>query len=252
MGALVVRGAVAADLVVLHALGGADQRHVEDEPAIAMAWDELDAYLEVLLETRRENLGDDVVSDLIRAEDEGDRLSHEELLMLASSLLVAGTDTTRNQLAASVQALCSHPDQWTLLAEHPELTPQAVEELMRYYPITHGAMRRTAVDVELGGVTIPAETVVFINTGAANRDPSVFPEPEKLDIMRQHPRAILTFGGGMHYCLGVHLARLELTVALRAITQRMAHPHLTGHVPWKSIAGVSGPLSVPIEFEAVY
>ncbi len=92
-----------------------------DGPAILAAWDQLDAYLEDLIARRRASLADDLISDLIRAEDNGDRLTHDELLMLCATLLGAGTDTTRNQLAAAVQVLCAHPDQWALLGRHPEL-----------------------------------------------------------------------------------------------------------------------------------
>ena len=155
-----------------------------------------------MIADRRHHLTDDLISELIRAEDDGDRLTHDELLMLAASLLGAGTDTTRNQLAASVQALCDHPEQWALLAEHPELAPKAVEETMRHSPVVFGTMRKAADDVELGGVIIPAGTLVIANTGAANRDPAVYDEPDRLDITRDAPAPMLTFGGGVHYCLG--------------------------------------------------
>jgi cytochrome P450 len=221
----------------------------EDEPLILAAWDELDAYLEILINQRRESLTDDLISDLIRAEDDGDRLTHEELIMLCGTLLGAGTDTTRNQLAAAVGALCDHPDQWALLAKHPELAPDAVHELMRYRPIIFGALRRAAEDVELAGVRIPAGTLVAVNTATANRDPCVYDDPDRLDITRQSASAVLNFGGGIHYCLGAHLARLELTEALRVITQRMPNARQTGPSPWKGMAGITGPLTVPLEFE---
>jgi cytochrome P450 len=221
----------------------------EDEPLILAAWDELDAYLEILINQRRESLTDDLISDLIRAEDDGDRLTHEELIMLCGTLLGAGTDTTRNQLAAAVGALCDHPDQWALLAKHPELAPDAVHELMRYRPIIFGTLRRAAEDVELAGVRIPAGTLVAVNTATANRDPCVYDDPDRLDITRQSASAVLNFGGGIHYCLGAHLARLELTEALRVITQRMPNARQTGPSPWKGMAGITGPLTVPLEFE---
>jgi cytochrome P450 len=227
-----------------------DWNIANDTPAILAAWDQLDAYLEAMIAERRRHLTDDVISDLIRAEDDGDRLTHDELLMLAATLLGAGTDTTRNQLAAAVQVLCEHPDQWALLAEHPELAPQAVEELMRYYPIIFGTIRKAVGDVELGGIAIPAGTLVVANTAAANRDPDVFHEPERLDINRNEAPAILTFGGGVHYCLGSHLARLELTEALRVITRRMPNARRAGPAPWKAVTGITGPTSVPIEFDA--
>ena len=210
---------------------------VNDTSAILAAWDQQDAYLEDLIARRRACLTDDLISDLIRAEDDGDRLTHDELIMLCSTLLGAGTDTTRNQLAAAIQALSAHPDQWALLAQHPELATTAVHELMRYRPIIFGTMRQAAVDVELAGIRIPAGTIVLANTAAANRDPDVFDNPDHLDITREDPPAMLTFGGGVHYCLGAHLARLELTEALRVITQRMPNPRQSGPSPWKGMSG---------------
>jgi cytochrome P450 len=226
-----------------------DWNVANDGPAILAAWDQLDAYLEDLVARRRASLTDDLISDLIRSEDDGDRLTHDEVLMLCATLLGAGTDTTRNQLAAAVQVLSAHPDQWALLAEHPELATNAVHELMRYYPIIFGTIRRAAEDIDLAGVCIPAGTLVLANTAAANRDADVYPDPNRLDITRENPPPMLTFGGGVHYCLGAHLARLELTEALRVITQRMPIPRRTGPAPWKAISGITGPTTLPLEFD---
>jgi cytochrome P450 len=220
----------------------------EDTPTIVAAWEALDAYLEDMIAARRHTLTDDLISELIRAEDHGDRLTHDELRNLAVILLDGGTDTTRNQLAAAVQVLCEHPDQWALLAEHPELAPQTVEEVMRHSPIIFNAMRQALDDIELGGIRIPAGTFIIANTAAANRDPAVYGNPDRLDITRQGAPAMLTFGGGVHYCLGSHLARVELVEALTVITRRIANPRLTGPVPWKQLAGVSGPMTLPITF----
>ncbi|WP_406814345.1 cytochrome P450 [Mycobacterium sp. M23085] len=226
-----------------------DWNVAEDGPAILAAWDHLDAYLEELIARRRASLSDDLISELIRSEEDGDRLSHDELLMLCATLLAAGTDTTRNQLAAAVQALADHPDQWALLSQRPELATQAVHELMRCYPIVFGAVRRAAEDVELAGVRIPAGTFVLANTASANRDAGVYDSPGRLDITREDPPAVLTFGGGVHYCLGAHLARLELAEALRVLTRRMPNPRRTGPAPWKAISGITGPVTLPLEFD---
>lgn len=199
---------------------------------------------------RRTTLTDDLISELIRAEDDGDRLSHSELLMLAGSLLAAGTDTTRNQLAAAIECLNDHPDQWELLAGQPDLAGQAVEELMRYSPVVFGAMRCATEDIEIAGVTIPAGTLVIANTAAANRDPAIFDHPERLDIGRQHHSPIPTFGGGTHYCLGAHLARLELTEGISAITTRCPPLQRTGPSPWKKLTGVTGPRTLPVTLAA--
>ena len=224
--------------------------NVADHAAVIMAaFDELDAYIDDMVAQRRHNLTDDLISQLIRAEDGGDRLTAGELRMLAEGLLMAGTDTTRNQLAAAVQDLCDHPQQWALLADHPELAPQAVEELMRHSPVIFATMRKAVEDVELGGVRVPAGTLVIVNTAAANRDPAVYDDPDRLDITREGPATMLTFGGGIHYCLGAHLARLELAQALTVITRRMPNPHRSGPAPWKPITGITGPTTLPIEFD---
>lgn len=221
-----------------------------DAPVIMAAFDKLDAYVEDMIARRRHSLTDDLISELIRAEDDGDRLTADELLMLAEGLLMAGTDTTRNQLAAAVQDLCDHPEQWALLAEHPELAPQAVEELMRHSPVIFGTIRQAVEDVEIEGMTVPAGTYLVVNTAAANRDPAVYDDPERLDITRKGPAAMLTFGGGIHYCLGAHLARAELVEALTVMTRRMPNPRSGGPAPWKPLMGITGPTTLPIEFDA--
>lgn len=227
-----------------------DWNVANDEPAITAAWEHLDAYLDRMVTQRRHTLTDDLISDLIRTEDDGDRLDHAELLMLAGTLLIAGTDTTRNQLASVIHCLCDHPDQWDVLSEHPELIPDAVEELIRYYPVSFGTFRAPTEDVELAGVTIPAGTLVVANTASANRDPEVFDSPEHLDLTRRGAAPVLTFGGGTHYCLGSHLARLELTEALHVFTDRFRTLHRTGPAPWKPIIGITGPATLPVAVQS--
>jgi cytochrome P450 len=153
-------------------------------------------------------------------------------------------------LSAAVQALCDHPEQWDLLAARPELAPQAVEELMRYNPVIFGTFRQSVEDVELDGVTVPAGTHLMVNTAAANRDPAAYDGPDRLDITREGPAGMLTFGGGIHYCLGAHLARAELAEALTVITRRLPNPRRSGPAPWKPLMGITGPTTLPIEFDA--
>lgn len=226
-----------------------DWNLADDGPAVLTAWQQLDTYLEDMVAQRRSTLTDDLISDLIRAESDGDRLTHGELLMLAAAVLVAGTDTTRNQLAAAVHALGDHPDQWALLAERPELVPNAVQELMRYYPIVFATIRQAAETVELDGIVIPAGTLVVANTAAANRDPAVYADPHRLDVTRSEAPSMLTFGGGVHYCLGAHLARLELVEALRVITRRMPNPVRSAAPRWNALSGITGPAELLIEFD---
>jgi cytochrome P450 len=222
-----------------------------NETTILSAWADLDAYIDDMVAHRRGALTDDLISELIRAEDDGDRLTADELRMLAAGLLMAGTDTTRNQLAGSVDALCDHPAQWALLAQHPELAAGAVEETMRHSPVAFATFRRAMEDVELAAVTIPAGTVVLANTGAANRDPAVYDDPDRLDITRDGTRPLQTFGGGVHYCLGAHLARLELAEALAVMAERMPNPRRTGPSPWKPLTALSGPETLPIQFDEI-
>ena len=193
----------------------------KETSAILTAWDALDTYIDDMLAHRRHALTDDLISELIRAEDDGDRLSADELRMLVAALLLAGTDTTRLQLSAAVHVLCDHPDQWALLGRHPELAVNAVEELIRHSPITFVTLRATMEDVEVAGVKIAADTIVVVNTGAANRDPAVCDDPDRLDISRVGAPPIQTFGAGMHYCLGAHLARLEIRVMFEELLRRM-------------------------------
>jgi cytochrome P450 len=221
-----------------------------DESDILRAWGQLDAYLEDLISRRRHALGDDLISDLIRVEEDGDQITHDELVNLVATLLNAGTDTTRHQLPAAIQVLAEHPDQWALLAHNPELAPQAVEEVMRHSPIIFAALREATADIELGGVLIPSGAYVLANTAAANRDPAVYDRPERLDITRERPAPMLTFGGGAHYCLGAHLARVELAEGLKVITRRMPNARRTGPAPWKPPTGISGPTSLPMAFDA--
>lgn len=219
-----------------------------DEAAIMRAWGELDAYADEMVAARRNTLTDDLVSELIRAESEGDRLNLDELRMLVAGFLMAGTDTTRNQLAASVQVLCEHPDQWAKLREHPELAMQAVEESMRHSPAASIVPRVAVEDVEFGGYLFPAGTFVLANTFAANRDPAIYRDADRFDITRKDLPAILTFGGGAHYCLGANLARRELAEALTVLTARLPAASRVGPAPWKPLLGMTGPTTLPIEF----
>ncbi|OBI73349.1 cytochrome P450 [Mycobacterium sp. E740] len=221
----------------------------EHEAVVLQAWSELDDYVDGMVADRRDSLTDDLISELIRAEDDGDRLSIEELRMLAAGILMAGTDTTRNQLAAAVDVLCDHPDQWELLAQHPELAMNAVEELMRFYPVVFGAMRMTMEDIDIEGVVIPAGTFVVVNTAAANRDPAAYDEPDRLDITRSGAAPMQTFGAGAHYCLGANLARRELAEALIVMTSRMRNLRRTAPAQWKPLVGITGPAVLPIEFD---
>ncbi|MGE2832916.1 cytochrome P450 [Mycobacterium sp. SMC-4] len=218
------------------------------EDRILQAWQELDDYIDDMIARRRRTLTDDLLSDLIRVGDDADRLSVEELRMLVAGLLIAGTDTTRNQLAAAVHVMCDNPDQWDLLGRHPELAYNAANEVIRHSPVAVAMLREAVEDVELAGVGIPAGALVMANLASANRDEAVFTDPDRLDIQRPNASAMLTFGGGMHYCLGSHLARLEIAEGLALMARRMPRIRRDGEAPWKPLSGLSGPRTLPVAF----
>ncbi|MFD9045063.1 cytochrome P450 [Streptomyces bottropensis] len=178
-------------------------------------------YLSELVEAKRENPGEDLLSALVQIHDEdGDRLSHEELIFLGISLLVAGHETTVNQIANSVVALLTHPEQLAALRADPELIGNAMEEMLRAYPPGDEALLRIATeDVELGGVLIPAGSAVLPGLASANRDASQFSDPDGLDFHRPtNPH--FAFSHGPHYCIGSGLARLELQIAIGTLIER--------------------------------
>jgi cytochrome P450 len=221
----------------------------DEEPVVLRAWGEFDDYVDEMIAQRRTRLTDDLLSDLIRAEEGGDRLDASELRMLAFSILVAGTDTTRAQLAASMQVLCDHPGQWEVLRDQPNLAMRTVEESMRHSPAVCSTLRTVNEDVTVGDYTFPAGTFILVNTYAANCDPAIYDDPGRFDIGREAPPAILTFGGGAHYCLGANLARVELAEALKILAHRIQSPRRAGPAPWKPILGMTGPTSLPMEWD---
>lgn len=222
----------------------------EDRDLILRAQDELDAYVGELIEERRSSPSDDLISALIAADEEGDRLTHSELVMLCEAVLMAGTDTTRNQIGCSLWLFANHPDQWRLLAERPELAPQAVEETMRYFGTVRGTGRIASEDIEYRGVLFPKGTFVATSLAEANRDADVFADPERFDITREPAdRPQLTFGAGIHYCLGAALARAEQQEALTIMATRLPELELAGDVVWKpSTVGIFGPERLPVRF----
>ncbi len=222
----------------------------EDLPLIERAGVELTDYVSDMIAARRADPRDDLLSDLIAIEEEGDRLSTDEMAMLAQAVLMAGTDTTRNQLACSVALFSEHPDQWALLAERPELAGRAVEESMRYLGAVRGTARFAAEDVVYRDVLFPQGTLVATSLAGANRDPEAFDDPDIFDITRERTTAQMTFGAGIHFCMGAALARAELQEALPLLAQRMPALVRDGEVEWKpSSFGIWGPARLPLRFE---
>jgi cytochrome P450 len=189
---------------------------------IEQAQAELDDYIGGLIAQRRKQPRDDLLSRLIAVEEAGDTLSFDELLAVVAMMLVAGTDTTRNQLANMIQTFTEYPDAWAQLRARPDLMPNAVEEAIRWQPATQAVPRVTLEDVEIDGVTIPAGTIVLLHSLSANHDDAALAGADRFDITREAPGGwqLLTFGGGVHYCLGANLARVELTEALAELSVR--------------------------------
>ncbi len=222
----------------------------EDLPLIKAARVEINAYMGELIERRRRDPGPDLLTDLIAMEEEGDRLSPEELLMMSEAVLLAGTDTTRNQLGCAVALFTEHPEQWAMLAEDPALAPRAVEEVMRYLGAVRGTGRFASEDIEYRDVLIPEGTMLFPSFVAGNFDPEAFEDPGVFDITREPGTQHLTFGSGIHYCLGAWLARAELQEALPILARRMPNLRAAGEIEWKPPNfGIWGPARLPITFD---
>lgn len=207
-------------------------------------------YMKDMVARRRDEPTGDLISELVLARDEEDRLSEDELIFLCLVLLVAGYETTANQISNFLFLLFTHPDQLALLRERPELLPAAVEELLRFTPLsTLAAFPRYAkAEVTLSGGTVCEGQPVLTSTNAANRDPRVFEDPERLDITRP-VTSHLGFGAGPHHCLGASLARTELSVSLKLLIERLPGLRLAvdpGDVCWKPTLLLRGPVELPV------
>jgi cytochrome P450 len=215
------------------------------------AQDEMDEYSRNMIAERRAKPADDLLTALIAAEEAGDTLSNDELVMMVNAVIVAGTDTTRNQLGCAVTLFADHPDQWSLLAERPELAGRAVEETMRYFGTIRGTARFASCDIEYRDVLFPSGTFIGLGLADANRQDDHFPQPERFDITSPPPEfPQLTFGSGIHYCLGAALARAELQEALPLLARRMPNIGIDGHVTWKPDGvGIFGPALMPVVFD---
>ncbi|MFO1117228.1 MAG: cytochrome P450 [Beijerinckiaceae bacterium] len=179
------------------------------------------AYFEDLFERRRKTPGEDLITALLQVRDDADgRLSDEELVANISLLFAAGHETTTNLIGNGLLALHRNPDQWKLLTDDPSLASGAVEELLRYDSSVQLTARKASADTEIGGQTIRRGEDVMCLLGAGNRDPRVYVDPENLDITRRNVRP-LSFGGGIHTCLGAQLARLEGEIAFRELARRI-------------------------------
>jgi cytochrome P450 len=221
---------------------------VTERALIEQAVEEFYAYEDKLIADRRARPADDLITDLIQAVQGGDRLSDDELRNLVLNILVGGVDTSQSQLAHAVRLLAEHPDQWEVLRSDPRgLALQAVEEALRYEPITPLTARITVADVEHRGVRFPAGTIVLVSAWHANRQAV---EDDSFDIAADRPRSrVLTFGAGIHYCVGANLARAEMQEALTFLAARVRALRLGGEPEFGTPSGIYGLESLPLELE---
>jgi cytochrome P450 len=204
------------------------------------------AYLDELLEARRADPGEDVISAFLAAEDEGDKLSAQEVVDLVLDLILGGIDTAQSQLSHAVRLLAEHPDQWAALRERPEeLSGPAVEEALRHEPVTPFTARVTVEPVEFRDVTFPPGTVVMVSAWHANRDGDVA-DPDMFDITAERSARILTFGAGIHYCVGANLARAELQEGLAHLARHVERVELDGEPVYGTISGIYGLDALPV------
>lgn len=208
-------------------------------------------YIKTLLETKRAHPEDDLISTLIQAEERGDTLSENELLAMIFLLIIAGHETTVNLIGNGVLALLQHPDQLLLLRSDPTLLPSAVEELLRYTgPVSLASQRWVSEDISMHGVVLHKGDQVFVSLIGADTDPHQFTDPETLNILRQENKH-LTFGKGIHYCLGAPLARLEGQIAFGALLRRLPHLQLAEaeeNLIWAKNPIMRGLTNLPVTF----
>ena len=208
-------------------------------------------YLRQLVAEKRANSGDDLLSGLVMAEAEGDKLTEEELLSMMFLLIVAGHERTVNLIANGTLALFEHPDQFDRLRAEPDLLKNAIEEMLRYYgPVEISLTRWVREDTEFGGVQLPRGGQMMAVLASANHDEARFPNPEQFDITRE-PNRHLAFGTGLHSCLGAALARLEAQVAFAALLSRLPHLSLSGSreaLRWRDGTFLRGLTRLPVTF----
>jgi cytochrome P450 len=250
-----VLGAPAGDAPQLHEWSSWAQRQFDiralasepDRIRIERSVQELYDYVEALLEKRRSEPSDDLISTLLAAEAEGDRLSHAECVNLVLDVVAGGVDTTQAQLSHALRLFASQPKQWAALAHDPGLVPAACSEVLRFEPITPFTARICLEPVGHRGVTFPAGSIVAICAERANRD---VPGGGEFDIARDPADRLLTFGAGPHFCLGSNLARAELEEALTFLPGRMPGLRPAGPVQLGNVEGIYGVDSLPLAWSA--
>jgi cytochrome P450 len=225
-------------------------RFADNVGRIETGWRALEGYLHALLAERRRRLGDDVYSELIRAQVDEGRLDDEELVMLATAITQAAIDTTRGQLGSTLEAFVRHPDEWRRLVDEPALAPRAVDEGLRYAPAIGGIPHVAVDDAEVDRVVFSEGTALEVQPRAANRDPAAFEQPDRFDIRRDAKRH-LTFGFGPHACVGAALARIEMEEALRLLASRFAALEPVGDVQRGPMSSNANLVRLPVRLARV-
>ncbi len=209
---------------------------------------ELSDFIRGIIALRREEPREDLLSGLIALETQGDALSPSELTEMAELLLVAGHETTANLIGGAVLALLRNPEQLARLRQDQNLTESAVEELLRYCSPVQAVWEMAAEEVAIGGYNIRRGQVVLPIIAAANRDPEVFDDPDRLDLGRK-PNRHIAFGRGIHFCLGAPLAQLQARIALRLLVERFPRLRLAGEPNLETLSGFRGVSSLPVAID---
>ena len=220
----------------------------DDIDRIDEAVRELYEFVEGLIEERRAQPGQDVVSRLVHFSESGDKLDAEELRNALVLMLFGGMDTTRNQLGLAIQTFIRNPEQWEILAQRPELAKQALEEVLRVNPTTRWVTREVVEDFEHQGIEFTAGTTVHLFTHSSGNDERAYPNPD-VDITVEDRKPHFTFGGGVHHCLGHYIARADMSQALPILAQRLTNLSCPGGDTWLPDSGNTGPIGLPLTFE---
>jgi len=248
-----VLGAPREDAPQLHEWSGWVQRQFDiralatEAARIEQAVDEMYDYVAALLGRRRREPSDDLIAALLSAEEEGERLSAQECVNLVLNVLAGGVDTTLAQLSQAMRLFAAHPRQWELLGHRPGLVPQAVEEVLRFEPITPFTARICTTQIEHRGVIFPAGTIVAVCAERANRDQE---GGEEFDITADHSGRLLTFGAGTHFCLGANLARAELEEAISFLVPRLPGLRPAGPARLGGVEGIYAVEALPLTWSA--
>ena len=220
----------------------------EELPRIEAALEGLYGFADELIADRRANPKDDFVTRLVQAEQDEDRMSHDELRVSLVLLIFGGVDTTRNQLGLAMQTFLDQPEAWRRLADEPELAEPAVEEVMRLNPTVTWVTREAVEDFEFQGLEIAEGTTLHLFSQSAGSDPRVFDHPG-FDLDAERPRHF-GFGGGRHHCIGHFVARMDMGEALSLLAKRLRDPQVDGEVKSLPRSGNTGPIELPIAFTA--